>query len=488
MQSVFSALSILPNDQRTRVLEALDPDTLIRFAYDWMIWARDDQLSPIALADGQPWRTWLILGGRGSGKTRAGAEWVRARALGLPSLTDHRAHRIALVGSTIGQVRDIMVEGVSGLMSVHAPDERPVYEISRNQLIWPNGTIAQMFAANEYESLRGPQFDTAWCDELAKWRSAERAWDNLQFTMRLGDCPQVCITTTPKSSRFLIRLMKDPHLIITRARTADNAHNLAPAFFADMQKKYAGTPMGRQELDGEVVDERMHGLWKRSWIDQNRIHPPANVSSREATLGATSTTHSPTATREANLGATSADRSPRGERQETRPEMTRIVVAVDPPVTANAGSDSCGIIVAGIAIDGRAIILADRTIQGRTPDTWARAAVAAYHDFEADRLVAEVNQGGDLVAAVINQVDATVPVHKVRATRGKWLRAEPVAQLYAEGRVAHFGTFPDLERQMCDFATDGLSDGKSPDRLDALVWALTDLMLTRHRIPTVRRL
>jgi len=341
-------------------------------------------------------------------------------------------------------VRDIMVEGVSGLLSVHAPHERPVYEVSRNQLVWPNGTIAQIFSAEDYESLRGPQFDTAWCDELAKWRGAEKAWDTLQFTLRLGACPQVCITTTPRASRFFKALVADPHIVVSRSRTDDNAKNLAPKFIADMHRKYDGTPMGRQELNGEIVDERMHGLWRRAWIDQNRL--------------------------------------------ATRPEITRIVVAVDPPVTATAGSDSCGIVVAGLSVDGRAVVLADRTIQGRTPDVWARAAVGAYHDFEADRLVAEVNQGGDLVAAVINQVDASVPVHKVRAYRGKWLRAEPVAQLYAEGRVAHFGAFPELERQMCDFGADGLSEGKSPDRLDALVWALTDLLLTRHRTPTVRRI
>ncbi len=486
MQSVFSALSILPENERRRVLAALDPATVVRFAYDWLIWARDDQLPPVSLPDGQPWRTWLILGGRGSGKTRAGAEWVRARALNLPHLSDTRAHRIALVGRTIGEVRDVMVEGVSGLMSVHAPDERPLFEISRNQLTWPNGTIAQMFAADEYDSLRGPQFDTAWCDEFAKWRAPERTWDTLQFAMRLGDQPQVCITTTPKGIRILKRFVKDPQLILTKCRTADNVRNLAPAFFGDMQKRYAGTPIGRQELDGEIVDERIYGLWKRSWIEQNRIDPSGNSATREATLGVTPGS---VAAREATLGGEATDRSLRGERQTSAyPEMTRIVVAVDPPVTSTQGSDSCGIVVAGLCIDGRAIILADRTIQGRTPDTWARAAVQAYHDFEADRLVAEVNQGGDLVAAVIHQVDSTIPIHKVRATRGKWLRAEPVAQLYAEGRVAHFGTFPELERQMCDFAADGLSEGKSPDRLDALVWALTELMLTRQRVPMMRRL
>ncbi len=324
-----------PLPLRTEFLQSLKPEALIRFSYDWMIWARDDQLPPLALADGSAWRTWLILGGRGSGKTRAGAEWVRARALGLPGLSETRAHRIALVGRTISQVRDIMIEGVSGLMSVHAPDERPTYEVSRNQLVWPNGTIAQMFGADDPETFRGPQFDAAWCDELTKWRAPERAWDTLQFAMRVGDCPQVCITTTPKGTRFLKRLIADAHTITTRARTLDNAHNLAPTFFADMHRKYGGTPIGRQELDGEIVDERLHGLWKRSWIEQNRIEPRSNTSPagqthpshlpREATLGAIGADRGPRGERqdhlprEAILGAIGADRSPRGERQDQPP-------------------------------------------------------------------------------------------------------------------------------------------------------------------------
>ncbi len=274
-----------------------------------MIWARDDQLPPISLADGAPWRTWLVLGGRGSGKTRAGAEWIRARALGIPGLTEVRAHRIALVGRTISQVRDIMIEGVSGLMSVHAPHERPHYEVSRNQLIWPNGTIAQMFGADDPETFRGPQFDTAWCDELTKWRAAERAWDTLQFTMRLGDCPQVCVTTTPKGTRFLKKLMADPQTVTSRARTADNAQNLAPAFYADMQKRYGGTVIGRQELDGEIVDERLHGLWRRTWIDQNRIEPKA--------------TNTALSQREATLGASGADVATRGERANMQTNRRR---------------------------------------------------------------------------------------------------------------------------------------------------------------------
>lgn len=444
MASVFNALSKLPAKTRKTILDGLDGRMLERLYHDWMVWAREDQLPPRSRPDGTPWHTWLILGGRGSGKTRTGAEWVRARALGLTELVPHRAHRIALVGRTIGQVRDIMIEGVSGIMSVHAPEERPTFEATRNQLVWPNGTIAQIFAADEPENLRGPQFDAAWCDELTKWRRAEAAWDNLQFALRLGPHPQACITTTPKNSGFLKRLMADPATITTRSRTLDNATNLAPGFIKEMHRRYGGTPIGRQELDGEIVEERLNGLWRRSWIDQNRM--------------------------------------------EGKPEVERIVVAVDPPVTSAATSDSCGIVVAGLMPDGRAAILADRTIQGRTPDTWARATAAAYHDFEADRIVAEVNQGGDLVVSVLHQVDPTLPVQKVRATRGKWLRAEPVAQLYAEGRVVHVGTFPELERQMCDFGNDGLSQGRSPDRLDALVWALTDLLLTPRRIPTVRRL
>ena len=442
--SAFSALSKLPPKRRTKVLDALDPESLSLLVHDWMLWARDDQLPPRVRDDGMPWHTWLILGGRGSGKTRTGAEWVRARALGQSDLVADRAHRIALIGRTIAQVRDIMVEGVSGLLAIHPDHERPTYEASRNQLVWPNGTIAQLIAADDPENLRGPQFDAAWCDELVKWRRPEATWDNLQFALRLGPNPQACITTTPKNTSFLKRLIGDPATITTRSRTIDNALNLAPGFIREMQRRYGGTPLGRQELDGEIVEERLNGLWRRGWIEQHRI--------------------------------------------AGKPDLERIVVAVDPPVTSAASSDSCGIVVAGLMADGRAAILADRTIQGRTPDTWARAAAAAYHDFEADRIVAEVNQGGDLVVAVLHQVDPSLPVHKVRATRGKWLRAEPVAQLYAEGRVSHVGTFPELERQMCDFGSDGLSQGRSPDRLDALVWALTDLLLTNRRTPVIRRL
>ena len=426
------------------LLDALTAAEIRALLADWQVWARDDQLPPIATADGAPWRTWLVLGGRGAGKTRAGAEWVRAQALGLPPLAEARAHRIALVGETILQVRAIMIDGVSGLLAIHAPEERPVFESARQQLVWPNGTIAQFFSGEDPDGLRGPQFDAAWCDELAKWRYPERTWDMLQFGLRLGSSPRAVVTTTPRPLKLLKALLADPTTATTRSRTADNAANLAPSFLAEVERRYAGTPLGRQELDGEIVEERSGGLWRRRWLDEQRLF--------------------------------------------ARPDLARIVVAVDPPVTSNAGSDACGIVVAGLGQDGRGYILADRTIRGREPATWARAAVAAYVDFEADRIVAEVNQGGDLVVNVIRQVDASVPVRQVRATRGKWMRAEPVAALYAEGRVSHIGHFADLEQQMCDFATDGLSAGRSPDRLDALVWALTELMFSKPRNPTIRTL
>jgi phage terminase large subunit-like protein len=409
---------------------------------NWAVHARDDQLAPVFTGKGSRWHTWLVLGGRGSGKTRTGAEWVRAQVDGEPPLADRRSGRIALVADTIAQVRSVMVEGVSGLMTVHPPGERPRLEVSRNQLVWPNGAIAQMFAADDPDSLRGPQFDAAWCDELCKWRAPDLAWDTLQFALRLGRWPQCVITTTPRPIPLLKRVLEDHATATTRSRTADNQAFLAPSFLAEMERRYGDTLIGRQELEGEIVEERLNALWKRSWIEQTRL--------------------------------------------AARPELVRIVVAVDPPVTSTAGSDSCGIIVAGLGIDKRAYVLADRTVQGREPTVWAKAAVSAYHDSEADAVVVETNQGGDLLVQMFKSIDARVPVRKVYASRGKYARAEPVSTLYAEGRVAHVGTFLDLERQMCDFAPDGLANGKSPDRLDALVWAITELMLTSRTEPRMR--
>ncbi len=440
-------MSTLPPGDRNatlaQYLTSLSDAEIVTLVHDWQIWARDDQLPPVATASGTPWRTWAYLGGRGSGKTRAGAEWVRAVALGLwPG--EPAARRIALVGPTLGHVRSVMIDGVSGLMSVHPPGQRPLHEISKGQLVWPNGAIAQMFSADDAEGLRGPQFDAAWCDELGRWARGSNHWDMLQFGLRLGAHPRQVVTTTPRATPLMKRILADAATAVTRARTADNAANLAASFITEITRLYAGTTLGRQELDGEVITERQDSLWQRKWVVDARIAAP--------------------------------------------PELKRIVVAVDPPVTATANADTCGIVVAGLGPDGRAYVLADRSLQGRDTTTWARAVVAAYRDFEADRIVAEANQGGDLVLNVIRQVDPNVPVKKVFASRGKYARAEPVSALYAQGRVVHVGEFPALENQMCDFGPEGLSEGRSPDRVDALVWALSELFFSAVANPTIRSL
>lgn len=460
---------------------ALLSDAELQFLeYDWELWARDDQLEPLLLAPlllapgdsrsasrppgaehasggrfsggespdakkeaespGARKRVWLLLGGRGSGKTRAGAEWVR----GIATAPSAAGVRIALVGKTLADVRNVMIEGASGLLTCHRPIERPLFEPSKRRITWPTGAVAEMFSADEREALRGPQFSHAWCDEIAKWREAQAAWDMLQFGLRLGSHPRVVATTTPRSTAFLKGLIGDAGTVTTRLATADNADNLAPTFLAEMTRRYAGSVLGRQELLGEIIEDTAQALWRRHWIEDARA--------------------------------------------AAAPELARIVVALDPPVTATASSDACGIIVAALGVDGRAYVLADRTIQGRTPEVWARAALTAYDDFAADRLVAEVNQGGDLVVSVLQQFRENLPVTKVRATRGKWVRAEPVAALYAEGRVAHAGRFEHLEDQMCAFGADGLAGGRSPDRVDALVWAITDLLLSETARPSIRPL
>jgi len=290
----------------------------------------------------------------------------------------------------------------------------------------------------------GPSSIARGAMSLRKWNDPEGTWDMLQFALRLGERPRQVVTTTPRPIPLLERILADRSAVITRARTRDNADNLAAGFIEEIERRYGGTALGRQELDGEIIDERAGALWRRDWIEQTRVAGP--------------------------------------------PELTRIVVAVDPPVTATHSSDACGIVVAGLGLDGRGYVLEDRSLQGRQPHVWAHAVVRAYREHMADRVVAEVNQGGDLVASVLHQVDHNLPVRKVRATRGKWIRAEPVAALYAQGRVSHVGALPVLEDQLAVFGADGLARGRSPDRLDALVWALTDLMLDAGPSPNLRRL
>ncbi|TAH69294.1 MAG: ATP-binding protein [Rhodopseudomonas palustris] len=414
-------------------------------AAQWEVFAHDHQRPPLLAANGQPWLSWLLIGGRGAGKTRAGAEWVRAQALGLPPFADRAVARIALVGETEHDVREVMIEGVSGLLAVHPRQQRPSWQPSRKRLQWPNGAVAQAFSADDPESLRGPQFGCAWSDELAKWRYAEAAFDMLQFGLRLGAQPRQLITTTPRPIALLKRLMAAPSSAVTRAPTRANAFNLAPGFLQSVMERYHGTRLGRQELEGEIIEDRPDALWSRALLEQCRVAAP-----------------------------------PR--------DLQRIVVAVDPPASSNARADACGIVAAGLAGNGVVHVLADDSIAGATPTAWATRAIALWRKLGADALVAEVNQGGEMVRTVIQQIDGAVPVKTVHASRGKWLRAEPVAALYEQGRVYHAGCFPALEDEMCDFGINGLSSGRSPDRLDALVWAVSTLALGRSGGPRVRSL
>lgn len=394
----------------------------------WVLNAHDHQYAPEGA-----WTTFLLLGGRGAGKTRAGAEWVRALA-SIASNDNARSERIALVAETYADAREVMIEGPSGIRAISPDGARPDFEASRRRLVFPSGAVAYAFSAEDPDGLRGYQFTAAWSDELAKWRYAEESWSNLQLALRLGRRPRQVATTTPRPTALIKRLLAAPTTTTRRATTYDNRAHLSDAFFTEIAALYEGTALGRQELLGELVEDRAGALWRWRTIEAARISFP--------------------------------------------PDLDRIVVAVDPPATAGGKADECGVIVAGVACCGgvtTAFVLADWSAGGLSPRQWAERCVAAYAEYAAARIVVEVNQGGDMAKAVIAQVDASVPVRGVHATRGKRLRAEPVAALYEQGRVRHVGAFPALEDQMTTY--DG-AGGKSPDRLDALVWAITELMLT----------
>lgn len=392
---------------------------------------------------GNDWLTWLILGGRGSGKTHAGSEWVHGLASGALPAAQAITEPIALIGETIADVREIMIEGPAGIRAC-AFYNRPHYEATRRRLVWPNGAVAHVYSAHDPESLRGPQFAAAWCDELAKWPYAQECWDMLQFGLRLGDWPRQLVTTTPKNIGVLKKLIALKSTRVTHMPTKENASNLAASFLLQMQERYGGTRLGRQELDGELIESREDALWSRENIEEHRVF--------EA------------------------------------PDLLRIIVAVDPPASSKITSDACGIIVAGIDARNHAYVLADRTMKAVKPHQWAARAIAEYHAWQADVLLAEVNQGGEMVSSVIAAIDASVPVKSVHASRGKYLRAEPVAALYEQGRVHHVGGLQQLEDEMCDFALEGLTTGKSPDRMDACVWAITELLMRNSSKPRIRSL
>lgn len=404
------------------VLEGkLSNEDLLYLEYDWRFWARPEQLPP----EGD-WLVWLLRAGRGYGKTRTGAEWVIERAR-------QGFRRIALVGKTKADVRDTMVEvGESSILQRSPPWFRPTYEPTKRRLVWPNGAMAIIYSGDEPDQLRGPQHDTAWVDELAKFKYPEETWANLMLGLRIGPKPQVLVTTTPRPLRLLKDLIASPGTVDVRRPTYDNIANLSPIFIQQVVEPLRGTRLGRQEIEAEILDDAEGALWRRGEIEDARV--------REA------------------------------------PPLIRVVVAVDPSATGGETSHEAGIIVAGLGEDGHGYVLDDKSVRG-SPLTWGARAVEAYHQWKADRIVAEVNNGGDMVELTIRTIDETVAYRAVYATRGKRTRAEPVAALYEQGKVHHVGAFPELEDEMCMWEP----GGPSPNRMDALVWALTDLMLQAPR-------
>lgn len=416
--SLRDSLLSSPPELVQRLLAETPDDELLPLLYDWRgLWARPKQLSP----DGD-WRTWLVLAGRGFGKTRLGVEWVRELA------EAHPGWRIALVGRTAADVRDVIVEGESGLLAVCPPWAAPLYEPSKRRLTWPNGAMATTYSADEPDLLRGPQHHAALADELAAWKRGEETWSNLMFGLRLGQNPQVAVTTTPRPLRLIRELRADRTTRITSGSTYENRANLARPFLEQIVTKYEGTRLGRQELMGELLEDIPGALWTRKRIDELRL--------------------------------------------AACPQLKRIVVAIDPAVTSGEDSDETGIVAIGKGEDGHLYVLADETCR-ETPLGWATRAVQLLKRLKGDRIVAEVNNGGDLVEATIRTVDNHVPYTAVRASRGKRSRAEPIAALYEQGKAHHVGRFDALEDQMCMFTPDGF-DG-SPDHVDALVWGATEL-------------
>jgi len=417
-----------------RWLKALSGEKCARLLTDWSWWRREDQCPPAG-----DWHVWMLLAGRGFGKTRTGAEWVREFAEATPGA------QIALVAASLHEARQVMVEGESGLLAI-APDAmRPDYESSLRRLTWPNGAVATSFSADDPDQLRGPQFDAAWADEIAKWRY-EAAWDNLMLTMRIGARPQVVATTTPRGVPLVRRLMQEKGVVTTGGRTAGNRLNLSQQWLATMDRIYGGTRLGRQELDGELLEDVEGALWSRELVERCRVDA-------------------------ASIG-----------------KLVRVVIGVDPPATARG--DACGIIVAAELRDGKLAVVEDASVERPAPGVWAQAVASAAARWGAGRVVAESNMGGEMVEEVLRQADMTLPVVPVRASAGKARRAEPVAIAYERGDVVHAGVFAELEDQLCGLQVGGTyaGRGRSPDRADACVWALAALQegVRRGRVVGVR--
>lgn len=429
-------LALLPESERNQQLSTLSDPEADSILWDWEWNARPNQLlpgTPSAAIRRADWVFWLLLAGRGFGKTRTGAEAVRSWA------KDPKA-RILLISPTTADVRDVMIEGPSGLMASYPGHERPVYYPTRHLIQFPSGAIGITRSADEPERLRGPQFTKFWADELCAWRYPQEAWDQIMFGFRVVTPDlQGVITTTPKPIKTLKEIIGDPDTVVTRGSSYENRANIAAKYYSKVIAPYEGTRLGRQEIYAEVLEDVPGALWTRRLIDATRI-----------TLG------------------------------EVRWDfLIRVVIAVDPAVTSNPDSAETGIVVAALTRSLHVLILDDLSLQG-SPMEWARVAIAAYRSRRADAIVAEVNNGGDLVASNIRTVDQAANVRSVRASRGKYIRAEPVSNLYQQGRVHHVGTFGALEDQLCGWTPQG--NEKSPDRLDALVWAVTDLLIDQEQI------
>ena len=420
-----SALAALPPDMRRAVLADLPAADLHTLEYAWRFWARPDQMPPPP-----PWRTWMLLGGRGSGKTRSAAEWVR------DEVESGRRRSLGIIGPTADTLRRDVVQGVSGLLAIAPPWNMPQHESSQRRVIWPNGAVAYLLSSEEPDRTRGLNLDGGWGDEITSWAAPEDNWSNLQLALRIsgpkGTPPAAVVSTTPKRQALLRAILADPSTVTTRSRTFDNAANLDPSTLDYLRAKFGGTTLGRQELDAELLDDVEGALWTRDLLEACRVSPDASRAFR------------------------------------------RVVVAVDPAGGSNHGNAETGIIVAGVGQDGHGYVLRD--LSGRhSPERWAYHAVTAYRDYGADRIVAERNYGGEMVEATIRGVSPNVPVRMVSASRGKAVRAEPVVALFEQRRVHMAGLLPGLEDQLCSW--DPMGSAASPDRLDALVWAITDLML-----------
>lgn len=398
----------------------------------WRFWARPNQCEP----EGD-WHVWLMMAGRGFGKTRSGAEWIRERVE-----AGNGATRVAIVAATANDARTVMVEGNSGLLAIASPGERPMWEPSRGVLIWKSGAQGFVYSAESPERLRGPEHDFAWCDELAVWPNPDTCWSNLEMGMRRGARPRVMITTTPRALPLLRALAVKPGVRLTGGRTMENPI-LSPAYLENITATYGGTALGRQEIDGELIDNAEGALWTRAMIEQARVG--------------------------------------------ILPPLVRVVVGVDP--SASTEGDACGIVVMALGDDGTGYVIEDATVEGVSPDGWAHAVARAAALHRAECVIAEANNGGDMVKSVLRAADDAMPVKLVHASRGKVARAEPVMTLYARGLVRHRGSFPELEDELCGLLHNGgyAGPGRSPDRADALVWAATELLLGRKAaVPRVR--